>query len=333
MHEQNKTDDQVDKRSDDSTAGITESTTKSTQRSAAVNHGGVFAVNDDSVIQHEPSRHVDYLSHNWQESDLSSSWRYVVLRRKNVANSARLENASWRTWTKAKYNLKTVSPESVNWLKDYDVTWLYGPLFTPQKGVYHPSPPTSKLVTPPGRVSSSAPSYKKPILKKRSMSEVMLNRSRSSSNLIKQAAASVKAQRHLRMPGTRPTTASYSAKQSTFPEALPMSSVGRLYEITPTAASPSSRGDKPNAERRIHFSDRVEQCIALEAKDYDEDGPTSVSTSPAVSTDDERSDNEEEEPGLFLMVRSASGSFQRPASLEPHTIAKLPSTRLKYVRD
>ncbi|KAG5368105.1 Resistance to glucose repression protein 1 [Yarrowia sp. C11] len=88
----------------------------------------VAPVHDDSDVHYEPSRHVDYLSHDWKESDISSSWRYIVLRRKEVANSARLENASWRTWAKAKYNLKTVSPESVNWLKDYDVTWLYGPL-------------------------------------------------------------------------------------------------------------------------------------------------------------------------------------------------------------
>jgi hypothetical protein len=26
-----------------------------------------------------------------------------------------LENASWRTWMKAKNNLKTISPESLNW--------------------------------------------------------------------------------------------------------------------------------------------------------------------------------------------------------------------------
>jgi hypothetical protein len=30
-------------------------------------------------------------------------------------NAARLENASWRTWLKAKNNLKTVSPETLNW--------------------------------------------------------------------------------------------------------------------------------------------------------------------------------------------------------------------------
>lgn len=84
---------------------------------------------DDNDITYEPSRHVDYLSYNWKESDLSKSWKYIVLKRKDVANSARLENASWRTWAQAKYHLKTISPESVNWLKDSDVTWLYGPLY------------------------------------------------------------------------------------------------------------------------------------------------------------------------------------------------------------
>ena len=63
-----------------------------------------------------PSRQVDYLSHDWAEPDIWSSWRYV---RKEKAgypqNAARLENASWRTWAKSKYKLKTITPETLNW--------------------------------------------------------------------------------------------------------------------------------------------------------------------------------------------------------------------------
>lgn len=70
---------------------------------------------DDATIASKPSRQVDYLSHDWKEEDIWTSWRYIVTRRGEVANSARLENASWRTWMKAKHNLKTISPESLNW--------------------------------------------------------------------------------------------------------------------------------------------------------------------------------------------------------------------------
>lgn len=70
---------------------------------------------DDSAIRRVPSRHVDYLSHNWREEDIWSSWKHIVSKRKAYGNSARLENASWRTWTKAKNKLKTVSPETLNW--------------------------------------------------------------------------------------------------------------------------------------------------------------------------------------------------------------------------
>lgn len=70
---------------------------------------------DDSAIEVEPTRHVDYLSHNWAEEEIWSSWRYVVSRRKEYNNSLRLENASWRTWMKSKYGLKTVSPDELNW--------------------------------------------------------------------------------------------------------------------------------------------------------------------------------------------------------------------------
>jgi hypothetical protein len=70
---------------------------------------------DDTAVRTQPSRHVDYLSHNWKEADIWSSWRHIVSKRKAYTNSARLENASWRTWTKSKNKLKTISPETLNW--------------------------------------------------------------------------------------------------------------------------------------------------------------------------------------------------------------------------
>lgn len=70
---------------------------------------------DDTAVRTQPSRHVDYLSHNWKEEDIWSSWKLIVSKRKAYNNSARLENASWRTWTKSKNKLKTVSPETLNW--------------------------------------------------------------------------------------------------------------------------------------------------------------------------------------------------------------------------
>lgn len=70
---------------------------------------------DDTAVKVKPSRQVDYLSHDWKEEDIWSSWRYIISRRGEYANSARLENASWRTWMKSKNNLRTVSPETLNW--------------------------------------------------------------------------------------------------------------------------------------------------------------------------------------------------------------------------
>lgn len=86
---------------------------------ASLAHGGLPepspTAGDDTAIRIEPTRHVDYLSHNWKEEDIWSSWRHIVGKRKAYSNSSRLENASWRTWAKAKYGLQTVSPERLNW--------------------------------------------------------------------------------------------------------------------------------------------------------------------------------------------------------------------------
>lgn len=85
---------------------------------------------DDTAIRQQPTRHVDYLSHNWTEEEIWSSWRYIVSRRKDYMNAARLENASWRTWLKAKNNLKTVSPETLNWYVIVKLVFPPNPLWT-----------------------------------------------------------------------------------------------------------------------------------------------------------------------------------------------------------
>jgi hypothetical protein len=70
---------------------------------------------DDTAVRMEPSQHVDYLSHEWKEEDIWSSWRHIVEHRSVYGERSRLENASWRTWAKSQFNLKTVSPETLNW--------------------------------------------------------------------------------------------------------------------------------------------------------------------------------------------------------------------------
>ncbi|ODV79707.1 uncharacterized protein CANTADRAFT_33942, partial [Suhomyces tanzawaensis NRRL Y-17324] len=153
---------------------------------------------DDTDIANEPSRHVDYFSHQWDVSDISRSWRYVISKRKDVANSARLENASWRTWAQRRCNLKTISPEVVNWSKDSDVTWLYGPILKdnhslsvtningededekckPEAITTATSAVAGDISIPNKNASRSGP---KPILKRRTVEDMII----SQSNLLK----------------------------------------------------------------------------------------------------------------------------------------------------
>ena len=91
------------------------SNTESTNVSRPDSPDPIEHAEDDTAVRTQPSRHVDYLSHNWKEEDIWSSWKLIVSKRKAYNNSARLENASWRTWIKSKNKLKTVSPETLNW--------------------------------------------------------------------------------------------------------------------------------------------------------------------------------------------------------------------------
>lgn len=71
---------------------------------------------DDSGISTRlPSICVDYLSHDWAEDDVWTSWKAMTRHKSEIANGVRLENASWRTWAKQRGKLKTISPETLNW--------------------------------------------------------------------------------------------------------------------------------------------------------------------------------------------------------------------------
>lgn len=72
-------------------------------------------VKDDTEVRLQPLRNVNYLSYDWKEEDVWSSWKHIISKRNMYSNSARLENGLWGTWTKSKNKLKTVSPEQINW--------------------------------------------------------------------------------------------------------------------------------------------------------------------------------------------------------------------------
>ncbi|PKS06395.1 hypothetical protein jhhlp_007143 [Lomentospora prolificans] len=274
---------------------------------------------DDTAIRQQPTRHVDYLSHNWTEEEIWSSWRYIVSRRKDYMNAARLENASWRTWLKAKNNLRTVSPETLNWLKECDVTWLYGPLQTPDISAGRAADPETGSST---MSKSNSFINKKPILKKRSMSEIMLRRSLSSSSLLKQAAAAVQAQeKDARRGYSRPAFDRATTDYVTFPFSSRRES--KETSLLPSASS-SGIVSPTSGRRRIHFNEQVEQCIAVDLR-ADDDNDTPVDIYGSSDSDD----------GAIMMKRTSTRRKRMPVPRrkkkvpEGKTIAMLPSTTLK----
>jgi hypothetical protein len=175
---------------------------------------------------------------------------------------------------------------------------------------------------------------KKPILKKRSMSEIMLQRSLSSSSLLKQAAAAVQAQQSeggvLKRPGLGRATSDYSN--------YPFSSRRMSRDVTTMLSSVSSSGlatPGTGEKKHIHFNESVEQCIALDMKGDEEEEPEAYAVHDDYDSDSEdggimmkRSDSKRKLPPMHSK-KTPRASF----SAESKTIAMLPSTTLKYRED
>lgn len=228
-------------------------------------------------------------------------------------------------------------PNKSNRLKDVDVTWLYGPM-QPASNRFcsrQNSEPQSRL----SKSSSFVNGVKKPILKKRSMSEAMLQKSLSTSSLVQQAAESVQAQQTtgVTLEMRRPRPIIGRATPTDFPTPATMSR-GLMWEGTDYFTSKSTSGlQTPDhgEKKHIRFDDNVEQCIAVECKDADDD-EDDYNHNPWAKYQEEESSSDE---GVVMMKRSRR---RRPLSRttstssisgDNKTIAPLPSTTLKYRTD
>ena len=220
-------------------------------------------------------------------------------------------------------------------LKDCDVTWLYGPLQPASNRSYsqHASEPVSRLS------KSNSFVNKKPILKKRSMSEAMLQKSLSASSLLKQAAASVQAQQQASSPTferRRPRPIIRQTVSDFAPPPLSSRATSRDATDYFTSRSTSGLQTPDHGERKhIRFDDTVEQCIAVDCKEADDDEEDYNSNPWAINNDDDSSDE-----GVVMMKRSrrrrkplSRTSSRSSFTSEGKTIAMLPSTTLKYRTD
>ena len=191
-----------------------------------------------------------------------------------------------------------------------------------------PTPPASRL----SRTNSFA--SKKPILKKRSLSEIMLQRSLSSSTLMKQATDALRAQQPSNRLREGPILgpSALSNLVTTSKDGTPLHDAST--DSSSTDASTSTSGiQTPCTKRHIHFNNKVEQCIAIN-KDV-EDSPR---YDYAIQDVDDSSDEE-----MLVMkpvkhatkakLRSSSSTPRTSFSSESRTIAMLPSTTLNYRGD
>lgn len=294
---------------------------------------------DDNDLMYEPNRHVDYLSHKWNEKEISQSWKYIILKKKkkdtDLINAARLENASWRTWAKARNNLNTVNPESLNWSKDSDVTWLYGPIVRDQPILSNPTSdtPSKKLHEEPKPVcdekagnitigygsddetskrlvKSTRARGPKPILKKRTVSEIIEENSKWRLDIARQhrkhlldssaildsnsshidhddfdaIAAKVNSQYYKGID--KHSTGSNESMSpddgldtvSSLPPASSGLTTGSPLDLSSKIDTPklssilsTSPKQKDKKDRHIHFNNRVDQCISVDVCESHDD--------------------------------------------------------------
>ncbi|KAF9512657.1 hypothetical protein BS47DRAFT_1038573 [Hydnum rufescens UP504] len=285
----------------------------SVTRSAAMSalHHAHKAPDDNDVDVRESVMNVDYLSHEWQEeADVWASWRHTTRHKYDIANGVRLENASWRTWWKQRNNLKTVSPETLNWLKDSDVTWLYGPLHTAADPV-----PPAKVATTEDRLDLVKAMGKKPILKHRSISE-LFNAPRSASPSLEAVSAEMASlgedRSSLLHTKSDPHILPPDLRRPSPPRAFSGSLSGIIPRDSSSSPRVSSDGENTGTRKHISFNTFVEQCIAIDKPRGSilSNGMTTWEAESALPYDEDHIIYEEDDEDLLTMRSSSSSSAE-----------------------
>ena len=222
-------------------------------------------------------------------------------------------------------------------MKDHDVTWLYGPLQTGNVNSFDLNPPAPAS----GLSRRNSFALKKPILKKRSLSEVMLQRSLSSSTLMKQATDAVRAQQPRKRLHDRPMLGDRTLSDfgTSSESETPLTRSTTDTSSTDHSASISTSGvQTPCTKRHIHFNNKVEQCIAI-----NKEGDDRPAYFKAVQDNVNDDDDDSSEDDMLVMrpvknatrakIKSAPSTPRNSFSSDSKTIAMLPSTTLNYRGD
>ncbi|KAG0235550.1 hypothetical protein BGW42_005163 [Actinomortierella wolfii] len=259
-------------------------------------------LHDDSdagrvIPTNRPATAIDYLGNGWNnEDDIAASWKFMTKQKNDMINGLRLENASWRNWAKQRHNLKTVSPRTLNWLKDSDTTWLYGPLYkanidafdisrfgskTPNAAETAPQLALSSSTSPPGETSQSPTSQ-------------------SSSTPTSPIYAGGKRLK----PVLKHRTASELFKADTLFHV--QSDLRLSRRIEPYSKAQETAVFKEHRQPKLRFNDSVEQCISIDTD--------------AASDDELHQEDEDEDAGILMRISS-----KRPA----RSIVRIKPTKLK----
>lgn len=161
----------------------------------------------------------------------------------------------------------------------------------------------------------------------------MLQRSLSASSLVKQAAASIQVQQT--GPPTRRPTLSRASSAYASPAALSVpASRDHLdfLDLDYFSPRPSSGEETPfeGPKRHIRFDDKVEQCIAVDCKDGEDEDSDGERNNHNNGSDSDSSDD-----GIVMMKRpkrkrTVRRNISRSNSANSKTIEKLPDTTLKH---
>lgn len=165
----------------------------------------------------------------------------------------------------------------------------------------------------------------------------MLQKSLSTSSLVKQAAASVQEQQRkpTRNGLSRTASENFGASPWTAPSVPP----SRDDYFSSRTSSIDGTPSEGREERHIRFDEKVEQCIAVECKEplFDEDDsePEVEDDPPNSALSDSSSDD-----GLMMMKRKnrksgsdGKGRLSRTNSMNNSMIETIPSTTLKNRTD
>ncbi|KAI8902626.1 hypothetical protein BC833DRAFT_572719 [Globomyces pollinis-pini] len=210
---------------------------------------------------------IDYFHYPLDPMDLHSCWKKATVDSKSktkemAMHGKRRENATWRRYMQVHYHLPKLNPKELNWSKDSDRCWFYGPFYGNHKNT---EPDSQSNRDNDSQDESPVKNNLKSVLKNKKNPKDFIPAIITNKNTLRKTASDTALFDQRKNPLERPFVKDVSPDLAITPKDI----VKEFFGCDSSNSSPRSSTNSPSKRLRFHGEIGIRISVTRETSDQD----------------------------------------------------------------